>query len=182
MRSPIAANPRGTASWIAQTAMPHEDASACALGLNEQHAGDRQEGRDGAADGSGEDTCGRLQQAAKLCISEGRQREQPPLTGRDRSAEHADDQGEMLNDQRRSGDAGVDRTPEDDVRQWQNDHERQNQRHREIFEPMQGHLPIAAVEGCRGHFVPGWAVRYSSTRRLAWSNMSAGTIGPRIFG
>ena len=151
----------------------HQGLSKPVLRLDKRVARHRQERCDQRSDGAGEHARDGLRAPVQDVLSERRQQEQATLARGDRAAEHASHQAQVLNDERRRRDPDAGNASQDGVGNRHDDHRRERHRHEKILRPVSG------GSGLRGH---GCADRYSATRCLARSNMSAGTIDPRSRG
>jgi hypothetical protein len=148
-------------------------------------AGQAEENGDGSAEGGAEGAGGGFGSAVEEGL-EGRQGEEAAVAGSDSAADHAGDEGEMLDDGAGAGDAGVEEMAEEDLGDGEEDHGGQGEDEEEILGLEQSATPAWAVSQVvlgdelrsqdAAHFLPvsRWA-RYSFMRRWASSKASAGT-------
>jgi hypothetical protein len=147
-------------------------------------AGQAEEKGDSSAEGGAEGAGCRFGSTVEECL-QGRESEEAPVAGSNRAADHAGDEGEVLDDGAGAGDAGVEEVAEDDLGDGEEDHRGQGDDEEEILGLEQNTTPAGEVSQVvlgdelrsmdAAHFLPvsRWA-RYSFMRRWASSKASAG--------
>ncbi len=122
--------------------------------------------------------------------------QKPILAGSHGTSQHPDDKRHVLDEGIRSGDARLNRGSQDNLSNRQHNQGCQCQANQPIFKPLQPMglrcfccgrgIPLTGRRGLvahrAGHLLGAVALRNSWSKRITSSNISAGTMAPRIFG
>jgi hypothetical protein len=129
-RTAITAKPAGSAAAIIQIGnVVDERLSNFALNVDECPCGGRQKHRNRRPDCGAERARRRSGQAGEGRVGDGRQGEQASFARGNHPPEHADEQREVLHDERRAADTGVQGPAQQDFSQGNRDHRREQRGH-----------------------------------------------------